>query len=202
LRFTCVDVGAYGRDSDGGVFSRSSFGKAALQNSFNFPSDAQLPDAPHLGPLPFVLVGDEAFPLRRNIIRPFPRRKTSMLQKQFNYRLSRARRIVENAFGILAARWRVYYCKIDVGVHVAKDLVKATLVLHSFLQSQTTPAQVTSLLQEVKGMRINGLRNLHAKGNRAAATAIEVRNRYAQYFVEQPLPWQRHHVQRGAVNAE
>ena len=66
--------------------------------------------------MPFHIVGDEAFPLQRNLMWPFAGRAGGLSQKQkvFNYRLSRARRIVENTFGILAARWRVFQRPIEV----------------------------------------------------------------------------------------
>ncbi|XP_036139143.1 protein ANTAGONIST OF LIKE HETEROCHROMATIN PROTEIN 1-like [Monomorium pharaonis] len=57
--FTFVDIGAYGRRSDGGIFKDSLIGQSFDNKQMNLPeaepitSDGQ--------PLPYVLVGDEAF---------------------------------------------------------------------------------------------------------------------------------------------
>lgn len=53
----------------------------------------------------YVIVGDEAFPLKSYLMRSYPgREELSIEKKVFNYRLSRARRIIENTLGILAAQ--------------------------------------------------------------------------------------------------
>lgn len=203
LRFLAVDIGAYGRNSDGGVLSRSSMGRAFSKNALNFPEDSPLPGAPGLGKLPYVILADEAFPLTTYMMRPFPGKRTSLAQKCFNYRLSRGRRIVENAFGVLAARWRVFHTKIAVQPATARSIVKATLVLHNMLQAQTTPAQVTCLLEEVRGVPIQGLVSIQRTGNRGARQAVQVRELYMDYFTKYcPVPWQLNHVQRGSLGLD
>ena len=84
------------------------------QNTLNLPPEQPLSGGERVGPMPYVVVADEAFPLQKNMMRPYPGRGVSNEQQVFNYRLSRARRVVENAFGILAARWRVSHSKIAV----------------------------------------------------------------------------------------
>ncbi|KAA5655469.1 transposase family protein, partial [Pseudomonas aeruginosa] len=70
--FTAIDVGAYGSNSDSSVFKNSNFGKRFLNNQMHLPESATLPDYEEVGPLPFVFVGDEAFPLMEHLMRPYP----------------------------------------------------------------------------------------------------------------------------------
>ena len=88
------------------LFSKSEFGQMYLENELDVLEPKRLPNAPELGNLPHVIVADEVFLLKPNIMRPYPRARNGVRlshEKQiYNYRLSRARRLVENAFGILA----------------------------------------------------------------------------------------------------
>lgn len=64
LKFIAVDVGAYGSNSDGGIFRNSALGKSFAADTLHVPPPAALPGAPELGKLPYTIVGDDAFPLR------------------------------------------------------------------------------------------------------------------------------------------
>ncbi|XP_069609053.1 uncharacterized protein [Ranitomeya imitator] len=56
------------------------------------PAPRPLPGSTH--PVPFVMVSDGAFPLKTNLLRPYPRRALDDRRRIFNYRLSRARKYV------------------------------------------------------------------------------------------------------------
>lgn len=69
------------------------------------------PDGPDI---PYCIVADDAFPLKTHIMKPYSDRKLTTAQRIFNYRLSRARRIIENVFGLCAARFRVLLQPIEM----------------------------------------------------------------------------------------
>ena len=67
-----IDLGDVGRHSDGAVLAHSNFGHVLEDNSLSFPAPCPLPGTTQLAP--YVIVGDEAFPLRTNMLRPYPGR--------------------------------------------------------------------------------------------------------------------------------
>ena len=109
-KFLWVDVGCNGRISDGGVYDGCSLQQALSRRSDMFPDAAPCPGDQR--PLQYYIVTDDAFPLQDNMMKPFSHKDMIHQHRIFNCRLSRARRVVENAFGILSNRFRVFFTKI------------------------------------------------------------------------------------------
>lgn len=95
--FLAVDIGAYGSEHDSTVFSNWDFGQALENDLLGVPEDSVLPNT--YQKFPYYLVGDEAFALSQKMMRPIPRKNLGEEEKTYNYRISRARRTIENAFG-------------------------------------------------------------------------------------------------------
>lgn len=98
---TFVDIGSYGRCSHCTIFDESVLYKKLQQKTLNIP--------PPVNSMPYVFVGDEAFSISENVMRPYAGRQLSVEKKVFNYRLSRARRFIECSFGILANKCRIFH---------------------------------------------------------------------------------------------
>lgn len=133
-KFIYVDVGSNGRISDGGVFNKCSFAEALDCNALNIPQPEPLPGREL--EVPYVIVADDAFALKPNIMKPFPGHNLSPSERVFSYRLSRARRCIKNAFGILSAKFRVMRSPISLGPEKTRKITLASCALHNFLLSR------------------------------------------------------------------
>ena len=135
--FTLVDIGDSGRHSDGGVFQNSMIGRKFEDNTLNIPAPtAIISNDPQSYVIPYFFAADDAFPLKCGIVKPYPGRFLSREKQIFNYRLSRARRVIENAFGILAARWQIFCVLMKCNPECAEVIVQACVALHNFLQKE------------------------------------------------------------------
>ena len=212
--FVLVDVGDYGRLSDGSVFSSSHLGIAINDGTLNLPSPRRL-DYNSNKLYPYVFVGDDAFPMKPCLLKPNPGQQLSMEERVFNYRLSRARRIVENAFGIATARFRVFRRPICAHVDTANAVTKAIVVLHNYLMKRTDHSNNFPYYQKelvdretndgeiiagtwrtnVYNHALTDISNLGS--NNYSVLAKEVRNNFKIYFnsCASSLPWQLDHVQ-------
>ena len=82
-----------------------------------------------------MFIGDDAFGLKGQIMKPYPFSNLSESKLVFNYRLSRARRVIENTFGICASRFRVFHRPIIAKVKKVIAITKAVVALHNFLMT-------------------------------------------------------------------
>ena len=80
-----------------------------------------------LDKMPYVIVADDSFLLSRNCKKPYPQKNVSIAKRLIHYRLSSARRTVENGFGILVGRFRVFHTKISLQPANATKIVVALL---------------------------------------------------------------------------
>lgn len=114
-KFIVCDFSVCGRVSDGGVIENTLFYHKLREGTLSLLK----PQPPHnfQVPLPFVFVGDEAFALRSDFLKPFNQRQLDNDNGIFNFRLSRARRVVENVFGILSRRFRIFSAPINMKVN-------------------------------------------------------------------------------------
>ncbi|KAF0714975.1 protein ANTAGONIST OF LIKE HETEROCHROMATIN PROTEIN 1-like [Aphis craccivora] len=114
-KFIFVDIGSYGKEGDSGIFTNQKY---------------QI--------LPYVIVGDGAFRLDPHMMRSYSKieLRNDCEKKNFNYRLSRARRTTENSFGLLSQVFGVFYTPIPLKIQTVDKLVLSACCLHNLLRNQ------------------------------------------------------------------
>lgn len=189
--FIYIDVGAFGKESDSTIFARTPFYKKLENNELNIPRGQPLPGTAGTN-MPFTFIGDEAFSLSPNIMRPFSGKVLSDKKRVFNYRLSRARRNVESAFGILSNKWNIFHKAINVNLDLSILLIKTCCALHNFVR-----ARDGFNIQDA--MSIEGFIDIGqdiSRPTRGTIQSIQARNKLADYFVSDvgSVPWQTNYI--------
>ncbi|XP_040069805.1 uncharacterized protein LOC120842708 [Ixodes scapularis] len=127
--FRYISVGTPGRCHDASVYRRSPLAHLLEQNQTAVPRFIDGTEIP-----PLVLC-DQAFPLTRNLMKPFPHSLNHPQGKgDFNYALSKARRVVENAFGRLKARFRIILKRMEMRIDHVNTVVRACCTLHNICE--------------------------------------------------------------------
>jgi len=129
--FIMADASTNGRISDRGILGNTTFGKALVDKLLQIPEPGTLPNSEKKPP--FVLVGDDAFALTEHFMKPYGQTGLTAEQQIFNYRLSRARRVAENAFGILVSRFGVLQLPTVLSPQKAQTIVLTCCYLHNYL---------------------------------------------------------------------
>nr|CAI5852789.1 unnamed protein product [Callosobruchus analis] len=146
--FTYVDIGCQGRISDGGVFRNTSFYDKLSKDQLMLPADEPV-------------IRDDAFALTTRMLKPYPGVYNKGTQERiFNFRLSRARRVVENVFGILSSIFRIFKKPILLEPLRVTEITMTCVLLHNSLRkSRTSRSRYMpheSLDSEVEGLLIPG----------------------------------------------
>ena len=84
--------------------------------------------------MPYVFLADDAFPFGKHCLKPYSQIGLTPMKRVFNYRLSKFCRVIENAFGILTNRFRVFTTKMYLDPDKATTITLASLVLHNMLR--------------------------------------------------------------------
>lgn len=89
----------------------------------------------------FWLVGDDAYVCTEFLITPVPAAEADEHEDAFNFFHSSMRMHVEQAFGMLVARWRILKTGMNFSVGKASRVVLAAMKLHNFCLEYSTNRQ-------------------------------------------------------------
>lgn len=186
--FTYINVGSYGSLNDSNILKSTTFGQDLYSGKLNIPKPKPINNTSHRIPYPFVFVADEAFALSNTLLRPFPIRGLTPERRVFNYRLSRARRYVECAFGILANKWRILHRPLDVNVELADCIIKTCCILHNYVRKNDGFNFEDTLSCD--------LESVPPRGVRGTINGVNVRNMFLYHFNsrEGSIPWQNKYM--------
>lgn len=191
-KFMFVDIGSYGKEGDPGIFERSSLGKKFYSGNL-LPPPSQLPHSDLV--LPNIFVGDDAFRLHPNMLKPYPRSSAvaDNTKAVFNYRLCRARRTSENAFGLLCQVFRIFYTAINLNPETVDNVVIVCCCLHNMLRdAYGTKSGAPNYDQDpTQELPTENFINLARARGFADYEAFAVRNSFAAYFTtDGSVSWQ------------
>ncbi|CAK1587680.1 unnamed protein product [Parnassius mnemosyne] len=196
-KFIFADVGCQERISDGGVFRNSLLFQKLSRGDLNLPAPSPLSGCDNA--MPYVFVADNAFPLQTNIMKPYPgEHPEGSLKRNFNRKLSQARIIVENVFGVMSSIFRVLRKPIPLQPDRASNIVMSCVLLHNFLRNSKTSNNLyipPGFLDRIENDEVipgtwrneqpvdSALRSLPAVARRNASTPSNIRDKFAQVFV-------------------
>ena len=188
-----------GSESDCGIYNDSPMFQGIQDGTIKLPPPEPLPNDNE--DTPYFFIGDDAFPLRQHMLNPYSAPYLDNDQLVFNYWLSRARRVVENLFGIMASRLWCLLQTLEVTPKKAISITKACLTLHNLFRerygvnnvsvddedenNEVIPGQwrTDAVMHEVEAQ---------ARAPRANAVGQALRTTFQHYFNSDAgrVPWQ------------
>jgi hypothetical protein len=182
-----------GRNSDDGVFQASALSYWLERDGLNIPTSSSLPHDDTQQEVPYFFVADSAFPLKRNIMRPYPMTGINNIKRIYNYRHSRARKTIECAFG-MTQKFQVLLTPIRcLNYATVNNIVKSVCVLHNFIRLRDGVPYSATESGDTQDRSFNFERDeIHVNPRSSGAT---VGKYLTNYFVlpRASLPWQYSH---------
>ncbi|RCN32423.1 transposase, IS4 family [Ancylostoma caninum] len=129
-----------GKSSDAGIYMQSPMRSFIEDHLSDFPPAASLDG---FGAVSYHILVDQGFAQAVHMQRPFNRLQAESDSgvAHFNKCFSRARRVVENLFGILVSRFRLFLHPIHATQKHVKMLILTAMILHNILV-KSVPARV------------------------------------------------------------
>lgn len=180
-KFIAVDVGGFGKQSDAGTLQASDLYSVLTKGKLEIPEPSYLPNTNVKAP--YVFVGDEAYPLLPFLLKPYGGRNLTIEDTTFNQRLSRCRKTVECAFGMLYSKWRLLSKCVETKVDLIDNIVKCICVLHNTIidkegvEHHLTETAVSTLQQND---------HMYCRG-RLSNEAVNVREIFKSFLLKYPL---------------
>ncbi|KAG0423853.1 hypothetical protein HPB47_000384 [Ixodes persulcatus] len=181
--FRYISVGSPGKCHDANVYGRSPLGRLLEDYQVAVPRSIGGTEIP-----PIVLC-DQAFPLTRNLMKPFPHSLSPPQDEgDYNYALSKARRVVENAFGRLKARFRIVLKRMEVRIDNVNAVVRACCILHNVCETLNDSADKQWIQDARKVEEDDKLEQPSRKTTAKTDSGTAVRTALVAYFGANPPP--------------
>ena len=124
-------------------------------------------------------------------MKPFSRRGMDLNHRVFNYRLSRGRRVVENAFGILTSCFRIFQRPMQQEPPVVARVVMSCLMLHNLLKMRYPKGQQDDFGADGQPPVVLEDNDIPHEGRNPLEAAKKQRNILRDYFMTNgQVPWQ------------
>lgn len=167
------------------VERKRSSEESFVKNMFDISGMQCLPGTEVM--LPLVVIGNDAYPLKNNLMKPYPFRATQICPEKgyFNERLKQARVPVDCAFEILSEKWKIFNMPFSLRIEETKLVVKVVCLLYNIVKDREgdRDPHFCRFGQVDNGcIYLNLLKHKSRKHNRASSIAISIRDQMKDYI--------------------